>query len=124
MKIYKTRPFARWAEDEDITSALVLKTAKEMEAGLIDANLGAGLYKKRLPNKQQGKRSGRRAIVAMKTETRTVFIHGYSKNRKGNIKRKELDTYREIAKQYLSFSQETIDNLIHANDLMEVTQND
>ncbi|MBL7250224.1 type II toxin-antitoxin system RelE/ParE family toxin [Alloalcanivorax marinus] len=42
------RSFARWASRERISSAALIQAVTEMEAGLIDARLGAGLYKKRI----------------------------------------------------------------------------
>ena len=54
------RSFARWASRERISSAALIQAVTEMEAGLIDARLGAGLYKKRIGLPGRGKRGGAR----------------------------------------------------------------
>ncbi len=55
MRIYKLKAFAKWAKKERISDLSLKRAIKEIEEGLIDANLGGGVYKKRLPVKGRGK---------------------------------------------------------------------
>ena len=48
-----------------------------MALGLIDANLGGHLVKKRVALRGRGKRAGARTIVATKFEERWVFLFGF-----------------------------------------------
>ncbi|WP_431264631.1 type II toxin-antitoxin system RelE/ParE family toxin [Roseateles chitinivorans] len=57
----------------------------EMERGLIDANLGSGLFKKRIARSGAGKREGYRVIVARRQGGPWFFIEGYAKNAVANI---------------------------------------
>jgi len=74
MQIYKLADFEEWADDEGLTDAVLIKTIKEIERGLIDANLGGGLYKKRIAREGRGKSGGYRTLIAFKKEERIIFI--------------------------------------------------
>ena len=45
MNILKRKDFARWQAGEKLPDAALCKAVKEMEGGLIDADLGGLLYK-------------------------------------------------------------------------------
>ena len=48
IRIFKTKNFVRWAKKEKVSDRLLRSTVDELEAGLIDADLGSGLIKKRV----------------------------------------------------------------------------
>jgi len=73
----------------------------EMVHGLIDADLGGHLVKKRLPLPGQGKRGGARTIVATRLGGRWFFLFGFGKNERANINDQELKALQEIAKDWL-----------------------
>jgi hypothetical protein len=52
----------------------------EMAEGLIDADLGGHVVKKRVALHGQGKRGGARTIVATKLAGRWFFLYGFRKN--------------------------------------------
>jgi hypothetical protein len=64
MLIYKTRWFDRWARKERLTAPGLCKAVEELANGLFDADLGSGLFKKRVGRSRQGKRGGFRVLVA------------------------------------------------------------
>lgn len=45
-RIFKTPDFVTWAKDEGVNDKALLDAVKEIEAGLIDANLGGNVIKK------------------------------------------------------------------------------
>ena len=51
MQVYKTRGFARFARRERIEHGMLCKAVARAEKGLIDADLGGGVIKQRLPRK-------------------------------------------------------------------------
>ncbi len=63
MVIYKTRWFDRWARKQGLNDLSLCADVDEMMAGLYDADLGSGLFKKRIARSGQGKRSGFRTLV-------------------------------------------------------------
>jgi hypothetical protein len=56
MKIFKLKLFHKWANKEGLTDDSLKKAVKEMEQGLIDADLGGHVYKKRVGIQGRGKR--------------------------------------------------------------------
>ena len=52
--VYKTRWFDRWARTEGLTEASLCAAVHDITRGLIDADLGCGLVKKRIARPGQG----------------------------------------------------------------------
>src|SRR6187399_734222 len=90
MRVFKTRTFIRWARREGVTDDLIRKAVSEVEAGLIDADLGSCLYKKRVGLKGQGKRGGARTLLAYQIKNEIFFIYVFMKSEKENINHAEL----------------------------------
>jgi len=68
MRIYKTKPFNRWAEKEGLTDAALGAAVEELARSLIDADLGGHVYKKRVGLARRGKRGGVRTLIVFKIE--------------------------------------------------------
>jgi hypothetical protein len=51
-----TRYFSRWLSKTDLSIEALCRAVEEMERGLIDANLGGGIMKKRVGLPGRGKR--------------------------------------------------------------------
>ena len=60
--------FFKWAKSEGLSNPTLIRAAKEINQGLIDANLGGRLVKKRIARKGQGKSNGFRTIVVFQKE--------------------------------------------------------
>ena len=61
MDIYLSKPFTWLARRDGLTDVHICQAIGEMNKGLIDADLGAGLFKKRVATPGQGKRGGWRS---------------------------------------------------------------
>lgn len=120
MEIFKTKTFARWARKEGLKDAILRNAVDEMQAGLVDANLGGGLVKKRVARTGSGKSGGHRTLLATNLRDRWVFLYGYSKNERDNVDDDELRALKRIAQAYLGMEEELLDRLRDAGDLMEV----
>lgn len=92
----------------------------EIQNGLVDANLGQGVLKKRLSLAGRGKSGGVRTIVAFKVDHRTIFIYGFAKNDKDNISKDDEAQLKRLAKVYLGLTEVQIKNAIKIGDLIEV----
>jgi hypothetical protein len=101
MKIYKNNQFKRWQSKNKIPDTVIIKAIAEMENGLIDADLGGNLFKKRIAKAGMGKRGGYRTIVAMKQSMGWFFVFGFGKSESENIDNKELMALKEYANDYL-----------------------
>ena len=91
-----------------------------MEKGLIDADLGSGLCKKRIASGNRGKSSGYRLIVGARVGERYFFLHLFPKSEKGNITTKERKALRMLAKNLLDLSESDIRNLLKDGSLLKV----
>ncbi|MFN6525413.1 type II toxin-antitoxin system RelE/ParE family toxin [Nostoc sp. ChiSLP03a] len=89
MIIYKTRWFDRWARKEGLNDLSLCAAVNEMTAGLYEADLGGGLFKKRIAHSGQGKRGGFHTFVATNKGDCWFFVFGFSKNERSNINKKE-----------------------------------
>lgn len=49
-----------------------------------------------------------------------IFVHGFSKNEKSNLSKKELFVFKELSKILLSFNDEQLAIAINNGDLIEV----
>jgi len=66
MRIFKTKPYARFASDEGIVDAELRDAISRADKGLIDADLGGGVIKQRLARRGQGRSGGFRSIVVFR----------------------------------------------------------
>ncbi len=92
-----------------------------MERGLIDADLGNGLIKKRIGRSGgAGKRDGYRVIVAHRRDAPWFFIDGYAKNAVDNISGRQLQGCKEIKAVLVSLSPLQLDCAVRSGFLKEV----
>lgn len=121
IKIYKTRYFERWTKKERVKNTQLCDAVREIHKGLIDADLGRGLIKKRIARTGKGKRGGYRAVIALKKNERVIFLYGFPKNNRENIDKAELETYKILADYYLSASEFLLDKLTSEMKLIGVS---
>jgi len=120
MRLFKYRKFHKWAIDEGISDTTLIEAFHELEHGLFDANLGGGLYKKRVARSGQGKSKGYRVLIAFRQGNNCFFIYGFAKNEVSNIADKEREVYQRLGNYYLSVDDEGLKPLIALNELIEV----
>jgi hypothetical protein len=65
-RVFRTRLFTRWMRKTSLADDALCAAVAEMAQGLIDADLGGQVIKKRIALPGQGKRSGARTIIATK----------------------------------------------------------
>ena len=78
-RVFKTRHFQRWMRKTELTHARLCQAVEEMAAGWIDADLGAGVVKKRIGLTGRGKRGGVRTLLATNRGRRWFFVFGFEK---------------------------------------------
>lgn len=120
MKVYKTNLFNKWAKKEKLNDVVLIKMIEEMKEGLIDAQLGAGLVKKRIPKSGHGKRGSYRSLLAFKVDRRAILLIGYSKSETDNITHDEKEVFKELCKIYLSMNHRQIERMCKTKKLIEV----
>ena len=123
MIIYKTRWFDRWAHKQDLDDLSLCTAVEEMIAGLYDADLGGGLFKKRIARSGEGKRSGFRTLIASNKGNRWIFVFGFPKNERSNIDKDEERALKSLATELLSLTPEDLAKEVLENKLIEVNCN-
>lgn len=123
MKIYKNRTFDRWARKSGLNNLSLCNAVNEMAAGLYDADLGGGLFKKRIAKPGKGKSGGFRTLIATNNEDRWFFIFGFSKNERSNIDKDEEEALKMLSKQLLAYTPDELEQAKNSNALIEVICN-
>ncbi|MBP6104437.1 MAG: type II toxin-antitoxin system RelE/ParE family toxin [Gammaproteobacteria bacterium] len=119
-RIFKVPTFSRWMKKAKLSDQALKVAVGEMKEGLIDADLGSGLIKKRVALPGVGKRSGARTLVATNKKGRWIFLFGFAKNEKANITMRELEVLRSLSVDFLNFSESEIDHAVAGSALLEV----
>ena len=119
-RILKTRTFNRWLRKTLLTDAALLKAIDEMEQGLVDADLGGNLYKKRVALPGRGKSGSTRTLIATNRQNRWFFMFGFEKNDKENITQAELAYLQEVAQIFLGYSNDELQLAIDKVEFLEV----
>lgn len=128
MSIFVLKPFDRNLKRYRIPEDQLFNAAREIIAGQYEADLGGGVFKKRLPL-GAGKRSGARSVIVFSCGGNLFFVNGWSK---GDIKKHggkeisedDLASYRILAKQLLAMSASEINKALTAGIMRELTCND
>jgi hypothetical protein len=120
MRVLKTKGFARWARRERIGDSLLAAAVAEMRRGLVDANLGGSLLKKRLARPGGGKSGGYRAILASNQRDRWVFMYGFAKKEREDLDESEVGDLKRAGQIYLGMSEEAVLMALGNGELQEI----
>ncbi len=120
MRIFKTRRFERWARKKKVNNWQLIDAVNEINAGLVDADLGGHLIKQRVARSGHGKRGGHRTLIVFKSGERAVFVYGISKNNQENINENEEKICRYLANYYLDLNELVIQKMLDQKKLFEV----
>jgi hypothetical protein len=113
-KIYKTKYFNKWQKkSSELEDASLIKAINELSNGLFEANLGGGLYKKRIAMQGHGKSSSYRTIIASKSSHDTwVFIYGFSKSELSNISSDDLLELKSLADDLFNIADDKLSEVL------------
>jgi len=124
MRIFKNKAFTKWAEKEGLSDGALQIAVDEMERGLIDADLGGHVLKKRVAVGGRGKRDGVRTLLAYKSGDKAFFMYGFAKNARANVSADELKVLKHLAKELTNYSDKTLTKAIQHGALIEVEDNE
>jgi hypothetical protein len=124
MRIFKTSHFSKWANKEGLSDETLILAISEIESGLVDADLGGNVYKKRVATNNRGKSGGSRTLLAYKAGNKAFFVYGFAKNARSNVTQIELKALKALAKELLIYSNKELANAITYGEIIEVLQND
>ena len=119
-RIFKTRYFSRWMRKTELTDSVLCGAVEEMSQGLIDADLGGDVVKKRVGLAGRGKSGGVRTLIATNKGSRWFFVFGFEKNDRANITADELGALQDIAHDLLSRTDTELDKAVAESLLQEI----
>lgn len=122
MRVFKTRAFHKWAKKAPVTDQTLRKSVDEIKTGLVEAELGGGVVKKRVSITGRGKRGGARTIVAFKSGKNIFFIYGFAKNERSNITKTELIAFKKLAVDLFDYDATRLEKAMSGGALIEVTE--
>ena len=120
IRVFKLRPFSRWALQEGVTDEALLTAVDEIERGLVDARLSGHLVKKRVAVGGRGKRAGVRTILAYKQGDRVFFLDGFAKKDKDNVSVGELLELKRRSVEMMGYNEVKLEGHIGDGELIEV----
>jgi hypothetical protein len=95
-----------------------------MTQGLVEANLGGHIVKKRVALGGRSKSGGVRTLLAFKLNDKAFFMYGFAKNQQSNITDKELKALKLLAAKLLAYDSRQLAIAITAQELYEVREDD
>ena len=119
-RVFKTRYFSRWTRKTAVTDRALCATVVEMAQGLIDADLGGGVVKKRVGLAGRGKRGGARTLVATNKGTGWFILYGFEKNSRADITDDELEALKDVAEELLARTGRQLDEAVQDGSLQEI----
>lgn len=122
MRIFSNKWFHRWADKQGIPSDALCRTAREVIDGVVEADLGGGLFKKRIARPGKGKRGGYRVLIGFKRPnlSRVIFLYAFAKNQRANISENEKTALRLVADSFVSATDAQISELIGRREIKEL----
>jgi hypothetical protein len=119
-RVFKTRYFSRWMHKTELTDSALCAAVTEMVAGLVDADLGGGVVKKRVALPGRGKSGSARTLVAANKGNRWFFVFGFEKSERANISAKEVEAVQRIAADLFVLSTSELDTHVTTEALKEI----
>jgi hypothetical protein len=119
-RVFKTRQFSRWVRRTALSDATLCEAVSEMQRGLLDADLGGGVLKKRVALPGRGKSGGARTLVATNRADRWFFVFGFAKNERASVSGEELEALQALAADLLKLAAKELDTLIGTGALQEI----
>jgi len=116
MKLFVTRSAWKEASKSKLTKDALVKSSDRTNRGLIDAEIGAHLFKQHV-----GRKGGFRLILYLEKNKRSVVLHVFPKNEQPNITGHELKTLRDFAGVLADLSDEAFVQLAHKRGWKEIT---
>jgi hypothetical protein len=119
-RVFKTRTFARWSRKAGLPDQTLCGAVDEISAGLVDADLGGNVYKKRVPMPGRGKSGGARVLVATQLGERWCFLYGFAKNERATIDDHELAALQMAAEALLEMDHRALGRAVQVGELTEI----
>ena len=116
-----TRQFSRWMRKTELTESALCLAVAEMSNGLIDADLGGRVLKKRVALPGSGKSGSARTLLATNRASRWFFVFGFEKSERANVTGQEVEALQQLATDLLRLSPSQLDEHVGSDALKEIS---
>jgi hypothetical protein len=99
---------------------MLCAAVEEIASGLIEADLGGHVLKKRVALAGRGKSGGARVLIATRLAERWFFLFGFAKNERGTIDDRELAALQITAEALLEMDFRSLEMATRAGELTEI----
>ena len=103
-----------------LTDAALCQAVREMANGLVDADMGGDVVKKRVALPGRGKSGGVRTLVATRKASRWFFVFGFEKSERANVSANELEALQALASELLALSGAQLKVAVEDGALQEI----
>ncbi len=120
LSVYKSKSFTRFQKKARITDTDLWSAALAADSGVMDADLGGGVIKQRIARTGEGKSGGSRSIILFRRGSRAVYVYGFEKKDRPNIRADELEAFRNLAAIVLSYTDAELAKRVSDGALLQV----
>ena len=125
MRVFALPQVTRLLRKERLPERVLCRAAREVLAGQLgagEADLGGGLWKKRLARPGRGKSGGYRVIVAYRRprEDRVLFVFAFAKNAASTLTPAGREALARAAAAFIGTTEAQGDALLEAGEVREV----
>ncbi len=104
----------------ELTNPALCKVVVEMAEGLIDADLGGDVLKKRVALPGREKSDGVRTLLATRKGTRWFCVFGFEKRDRAHISGVELEGLQSPASDLLASTNQRLDEAVSKGPLLKI----
>ena len=119
-RVFTTHQFPRWLRKTELTESALCLAVTEMSNGLIDADLGGGVRKKRVVMPGRGKSGSARTLVATNRASRWFYVFGFEKNERANVTGKEVEALQQLTTDLMRLSPIQLGEHVGSDALKEI----
>ena len=119
MRRFKSKTFAWFARREGINDAALADVLECLANGLVDADLGGGLYKQRVARPGGGRSGGYRTLLCFRMDERAFFVYGFPKSSRANISDVQEHDLKKLAGVLLNLPDDALQAMLADNSLIE-----
>lgn len=118
--VFVVQAFGRFQRREKISGLMLCAALANAHNGLIDAALGGEVIKQRIARKGQGKSGGYRVLIAFRDGERAVFLYGFAKSERADVRPDQLAALKLYAQRWLGLDDAKVSTAVTDGELREV----
>lgn len=118
--VFVVKAFGRFQRREKISDLMLCAALANAHNGLIDAALGGEVIKQRIARKGQGKSGGYRVLIAFRDGERAVFLYGFTKSERADVRPDQLAALKLYAQRWLGLDDAKVSTAVTDGELREV----